>query len=350
MSRMSVRRGIAWLLVLCLVPLSACGAEPDASAPATTTSFIGSTTTPITTESSITTTTSVTTREETTMTTLTTAATTTAAVTETSATTTATVTKIPTTTTTAKPEKQWELFWSDEFEGNRLDTSKWNVELGANGAVAKRAENVQVADGNCVITLRRDSSVPGYEYSSAWVTTAGKFSFQYGRLEFRAKLPYGQGVWPALWTMGDYYLTTSDELGWPRCGEIDVMELIGEGGAGEANVCRPNRKVTCNLHWGGNRDAHQENGGGLYLPEAASEDYHVYAIEWDEREIVWFVDDMEINRVKLDDPTMLDAFAQKHWLIMNVALCDWDPYRPDDRTPLPQSMYVDYVRVYKEKK
>lgn len=272
-----------------------------------------------------------------------------------------TVSGTTTTTTTAAPTKptdypdkhpgsQWKLIWSDEFGGTALDRSKWNIEDGGgNSSYIKKASNVKVEGGKCVLTLIRDNSTAGYEYSGASITTAHKFSFQYGRLEFRAKLPYGQGVWPALWTMGDYYLTTSDQLGWPRCGEIDVMELLGKGGAEDENIRRENKKVTGNLHWGANRDVHQENGSYLFLKDSASMSYHLYAIEWDEKEIVWYVDDVETNRVSLDDPTMLDSFHQKHWIIMNVAMGNFEPYFPDARTPVPQSMYVDYVRVYQKK-
>ena len=108
----------------------------------------------------------------------------------------------------------WELVWYDEFEGDTLDESKWHVEDGTNGIIVKKPENVKVENGNCVITMRHDHSVEGFEFAGASISTNGKFSFQYGRLEFRAKLPYGEGVWPALWTLSDYYSEMGDELGW----------------------------------------------------------------------------------------------------------------------------------------
>lgn len=261
---------------------------------------------------------------------------------------------VTTTTTTAAPTDypdkhpggEWQLIWSDEFNGTSLDKNKWNVEVGGNGLIYKKASNVKVEKGKCVLTLLRDTSVSGYQYTGTSITTAHKFSFQYGRLEFRAKLPYGQGVWPALWTMGDYYLTTNDELGWPRCGEIDVMELVGAGGADGKDVYRENKKVTGNLHWGVNRENHQGSYSYHFLADgAAANNYHLYAVEWDEDAIVWYVDNIETHRVTLDDPTMLDSFHQKHWIIMNVALYE----TANASTPLPQSMYVDYVRVYQKK-
>ena len=244
----------------------------------------------------------------------------------------------------------WELVWHDEFEGDTLDESKWHVEDGTNGIIVKKPENVKVENGNCVITMRRDHSVEGFEFAGASISTNGKFSFQYGRLEFRAKLPYGEGVWPALWTLSDYYSEMGDELGWPRGGEIDVMELVGMGSADEKDIHRDNKKIHATLHWGADRDHHKESHSVYYLTEGtAADDYHIYAVEWDEEKIVWFVDDVAYKTVTLDDPEMLGAFHQKHWIIMNVAMANYEPYSPGEITPLPQSMYVDYVRVYKKK-
>ena len=350
------KRALCLFLALLLLPLTACGkpseAPPDggtassvSTAPSATVSTTATTSTTAVTADTIVTATQ-TTEKETTMTTTTTTVTTTT--TTTAAPTTTTTTKIPTTTTTAKPQKQWELYWSDEFEGDSLDMTKWNIESGTNGPIVKKAENVKVEDGNCVLTIRRDDSTPGYAYSSAYVTTANKFSFCFGRLEFRAKLPTGQGLWPALWTMGDNYLSIgNDEKAWPLCGEIDVMELVGSS---NPNNPFPNKTILGTLHWGPNRDQHKQAHQTQLIKQSASVDYHVYAVEWDVNEIVWFVDDTEYMRVKLDDPDMGMAFLQKHWIIMNINLYEWAPNAYDETTPLPQNMYVDYVRVYKEKK
>lgn len=244
--------------------------------------------------------------------------------------------------------KQWKLYWSDEFDGDALDLTKWNIEDGTNGPVVKKAENVTVEDGNCVITIRRDDSTPGYAFSTAYVSTAHKFSFQYGRLEFRAKLPIGQGLWPALWTLGDNYLTIQDDAkAWPFCGEIDVMELVG---CADLSQEYNDQTILHTLHWGPDRESHKEAHKKVPLADFSAEEYHVYAVEWDEEEIVFFVDDTDCFHVKLDDPTMGVAFQQKHWLIMNINLYEWGEVAYNDTTPLPQKMYVDYVRVYKEKK
>ena len=346
----SVFRQMACFVLLCYLMVSMCSCgdvEHAAEDTATTT---------VTTESSATTTTvelsandtSATTEEVTTVTTLTTTTATTTAAPTTTATATTTTTKAPTTTTTAAPQKEWELFWSDEFDGDSLDMTKWNIERGTNGPVVKKAENVKVEDGDCVITLRRDNPADGYEYSSSYVTTANKFSFCFGRLEFRAKLPVGQGVWPALWTLGDNYLTIgNDEKAWPLCGEIDVMELIGSS---DPHNPFDNKKILGTLHWGHDRDNHKQAHNSWFLVDSPADDYHIYAVEWDENEMVWYVDEKAYLRVKMDDPTMGTAFMQKHWIIMNIGLCNWDGSSYDETTPDTASMYVDYVRVYKEKK
>lgn len=346
------KRSLSLLLAVCLLPLTACGGENVAKTTITETrSVMGTTavtemvTTSVSTQGAAATTTGATSATPSTS-----VATTSVAVPD------ATTSVMLTTTTTqtrpttpAAPVKEWELYWSDEFDGDSLDMSKWNIESGTTGTVVKKKENVSVENGDCVITLRRDDSTLGYEYSSAYVTTAYKFSFCYGRLEFRAKLPVGQGVWPALWTLGDNYLEIgNDEKAWPLCGEIDVMELIGS-----SNAQNPfdSKKIMGTLHWGPNRDNHQQAHNSWILGESPADDYHIYAVEWNEDEIVWYVDNRVYLRVSMDDPTMGTAFMQKHWIIMNINLNGYDGYNKyDDTTPEEERMYVDYVRVYKEKR
>jgi len=346
----SVFRQMACFVVLCclMASMCSCGETEDTAGdvvPTTVTTEPSTTTTTVETTTDDTT---ATTEEVTTVTTLTTTTATTTAAPTTTATATTTTTKAPTTTTTAAPQKEWELFWSDEFDGDSLDMTKWNIESGTNGPVVKKTENVKVEGGDCVITLRRDNPQEGFEYSSAYVTTAYKFSFCYGRLEFRAKLPVGQGMWPALWTLGDNYLEIgNDEKAWPLCGEIDVMELVGSS---DPQNPFDNKKILGTLHWGPDRDNHEQAHNSWYLSDSPAEDYHIYAVEWDENEIVWYVDEKAYLRVKLDDPDMGTAFMQKHWIIMNINLYTWGDTAYNETTPDEASMYVDYVRVYKEKK
>ena len=252
-----------------------------------------------------------------------------------------------------EPGDEWELFWNDEFDGSTLDTTKWTYESGVTAIYVEKQENVTVQGGNLILTAHHadPSSNKGRSFTTGAVNSGDKFSFQYGRLEFRARLPYGEGVHPGLWTMGDYYRTTSDELGWPRCGEIDVMELVGAGSEADRYTESYNRRTTCNLHWGANRDAHEEIGTTSYFIQDGSlaDEYHVYACEWDEDSITFYFDDIKISETKLDDPEMGDAFKQPHWIIMSFSLDSKGQHVAGETTPLPQSMYVDYVRVYKKK-
>ena len=336
------KRGLALLLISSLLLLTACNKGDEKTQPIVTTATDSVATSAITTTLPVETTAlATTTTSETSVATIIPSSSTTTSVAQTS-TTAETTTTLPTTTTTAVPQKEWVLYWSDEFEGDSLDMSKWNIESGTNGEIVKKAENVKVEDGNCVITVRRDDSTPGFDYSSAYVTTAYKFSFCFGRLEFRAKLPTGQGMWPALWTLGDNYLSIgNDTTAWPLCGEIDVMELVGSS---DPQNPFDNKKIMGTLHWGPNRDSHEQAHQSWFLSESPSEDYHIYAVEWDDKEIVWFVDAKEYLRVKLDDPEMGMAFLQKHWIIMNINLTGHDETTPDSA-----QMMVDYVRVYKQK-
>lgn len=376
--RSILKSSLVFSLALVLLFATACGQKPpavsDVSVPAesdlseqpSSSADVSdeSTTTEVTTTTAETTT--ATTEDTTAKVTTTTASTTTTAAitvpttaTTTVTTTTTTVTTTVTTTTTTKqtttttrptdapdahPGEEWTLIWSDEFNGTELDTDTWYVENGEKGSTKLMKENVAVVDGNCVLTVKREQ-VGEYEITGASLHTWRNFNFQYGRLEFRAKLPYGQGVFPALWTMGDSYWTASDTDAWPACGEIDVMELIGSGAEEEKYDLNPNKKVSGTLHWGTDRDHHRRDGKDYLINSAFPADYyHVYAIEWDEEAIVWYVDDVAYHRVTLDKPNMGDSFHQPHWIIMNIVMNGLGAV-----SPLPQSMYVDYVRVYQKK-
>ena len=317
----------------------------------TTTTTENTTTEGTTAKVTTTTATSTTTTASTTVPTTATTTVTTATTTVTTIVTTTTTTTKQTTTTTrptdapdAHPGEEWTLIWSDEFNGTELDTDIWYVEYGLKGSTKLMKENVAVVDGNCVLTVKREQ-VGEYEITGASLHTWRNFNFQYGRLEFRAKLPYGQGVFPALWTMGDSYWTASDANAWPACGEIDVMEMIGSGTEEEKYDLLPNQKVSGTAHWGTDRDHHRRDGRDYIINSGFPSDYyHVYAIEWDEESIVWYVDDVAYQQVNLDAPNMGNSFHQPHWIIMNIVMNGLGAV-----APLPQSMYVDYVRVYQKK-
>ena len=298
---------------------------------------------------------------------------------------------------------RWELYWNDEFGGQTLDTTKWNA-ANTSGTFANtdRPENVKVEDGSLVLTARKEN-YNGSTYTTANMTSDYKFSVLYGRIEIRAKLAWGRGLWPALWTMGDLYLERGDTDGWPYAGEIDILELVGEADITEVKKWpwseptyeytsnknnEANRTATHNLHWGLNRDQHRQVGSytldgydnRFVFPEDdhPADGYHVYAIEWRYRDITFFVDDVAVSRVWWDDTTLywqnegaeatrclladqdttaeaLDiAFCNEdnpHWLIMGLGLCEgWGNMANQvDGSDMPANMYIDYVRVYKEK-
>ena len=247
----------------------------------------------------------------------------------------------------------WELVWSDEFNyQGPPDPTKWSYEEGylrnheAQFYTRARPENARVENGLLILEARKEHfPIPGdapnargqkfAEYTSASLNTLGKFDFLNGRLEMRAKLPRGKGVWPAFWTLGK----NIGQVDWPRCGEIDVMELVGKE-PGE---------IHGTAHWQGNGQ-HESQGNQLHV-EKTDADFHVYAVEWTPERIAFFVDDHLYNSVPVakagagaDNP-----FRKPQYVLLNFALGgDWGGEIDD--TILPQQYLVDYVRVYREKK
>ncbi len=233
------------------------------------------------------------------------------------------------------------LVWHDEFNGFSLNTDDWSYDIGNgvggwgnNELEYYRSENAVVADS--VLTIEaREESFGGYNYTSAKIKTYGKKSFQYGRIDIRALLPKGQGLWPALWTLGNNLNST----GWPDCGEIDMMEMIG-GSGGES-------RVYGTVHWEYNGE-HADSGGSKTLPSSVynfNEAYHVFSIFWDENSIKWYVDDQQYYEIDITASDMSE-FHQPHWFIFNVAVGGNWPGNPNSTTIFPQQMKVDYIRVF----
>ncbi len=244
----------------------------------------------------------------------------------------------------------WTLTWSDEFNaanGSPVDSSKWVSETGGNGwgnqeleYYTARPQNAIQQDGNLVITVLAEkyTGADGVtrDYTSARLKTQGKFSQKYGRFEARIKIPQGQGIWPAFWMLGD----DIDKIGWPKCGEIDIMENIGK----EPGL------VHGTIHGPGYNGA---NGIGspFALPGDAhfADDFHIYAVEWSPKAIRFFVDDhLYATRFPADLPKGT-KWVYKHpfFLLLNVAVGGGWPGSPDATSVFPQTMLVDYVRVYR---
>lgn len=230
------------------------------------------------------------------------------------------------------------LVWSDEFNGEEIDPQCWTYDLGNHGwgnqelqNYTSSSENSYVAGGHLFIEAKESGS----SYTSARLKSIGLKEFQYGRIDVRAVLPYGQGIWPAIWMLGHDFPT----VGWPACGEIDIMELIGSSP----------HAVHGTIHYGSGWEQHQFTGGSTYLPfgDSFANEFHVFSIDWDENGITWYVDDEEFysvdNNVTGGQPY---PFNDEFFFILNVAVGGQWPGYPDDTTQFPQYMAVDYVRVF----
>ncbi|UCG28555.1 MAG: glycoside hydrolase family 16 protein, partial [Bacteroidales bacterium] len=233
------------------------------------------------------------------------------------------------------------LVWSDEFNYTGLpDPEKWSFETGGGGWGNNELQyyrdgtnNAEVVDGNLVITARKES-YGGRDYTSARLITLHTGNFwQYGKIEARIKLPYGQGIWPAFWMLGKNF----GAVGWPACGEIDIMEKIG-GGTNESTVYGT-------AHWDHN-GSYASYGGQVILSSGIFADaFHVFSIEWDSQRIKWFLDGKEYHVMDIT-PQALSEFHNEFFIILNVAVGGNWPGSPDLTTVFPQTMEVDYVRVY----
>ncbi|HET9933598.1 MAG TPA: glycoside hydrolase family 16 protein [Polyangiaceae bacterium] len=236
----------------------------------------------------------------------------------------------------------YKLVWNDEFEGpagSAVDAAKWTHDIGGNGwgnneleYYTDGAANAALdGSGNLVITAKKQT-MSGKDYTSARLKTQGLYSFTYGRVESRMKIPSGQGMWPAFWMLG----SDIDKNSWPDCGEIDIMENIGK----EPNI------IHATIHGPG-----YSAGAGptkqYSLPDPVASAFHVFAIEWEEGAIRWYVDDMLYStKTKADIPSSATwVYSHPFFLLLNVAVGGGWPGNPDSTTMFPQTMTVDYVRV-----
>ncbi|MGE5383608.1 MAG: family 16 glycosylhydrolase [Omnitrophica WOR_2 bacterium] len=228
------------------------------------------------------------------------------------------------------------LVWSDEFNGATIDESNWTFESGAGGwgnseLQFYKKENAWVNEGTLVIEARKENW-QNSSYTSARMITRNKHSFLYGRIDIRALLPIGQGMWPALWMLGNNLST----VGWPACGETDIMEMIG--GSGRENT------VYGTLHWDNN--GHVQAGGNYKLPiNNFGSEYHVFSIIWDETSIKWLMNDTQFYVIDIT-PAHMSEFHQAAFFIFNIAVGGVWPGNPNSSTVFPQQMKVDYIRVF----
>lgn len=231
------------------------------------------------------------------------------------------------------------LVWSDEFDGTTLNTNDWTYETGNSGWGNNELQNYKAGDDNAylsngkLVIEAKEENLAGSNYTSARIITKDKQFFKYGRVDIRAKLPEGQGVWPALWMLGQ----NISSVGWPACGEIDIMELVGH---------EPG-KVHGTAHWSNNAGNRVQHGASKSLPngEKFIDEYHVFSIEWDANTIKWLMDDVQYNALDIT-PSTLSEFQEEFFFIFNVAIGGTWPGNPDATTVFPQRMIVDYIRVF----
>lgn len=246
----------------------------------------------------------------------------------------------------APPGEEWTLVWNDEFDGAAIDLAKWEHEVNAEGGgnnelqyYTARAENSFVAGGHLVIRALREAYTGPEgtrEYTSARLRTKFKGDWLYGRFEIRARLPRGQGIWPAIWMLPTDWVYG----GWAASGEIDIMELVGH---------QPD-KVYGTLHYGGPWPRNVHSGSSYTLPAGAFSDaFHVFALEWEPREFRWYVDGLHYqtqNEWRTENAPYPAPFDRRFHLLLNLAVGGNWPGNPDATTVFPQEMRVDYVRVY----
>lgn len=248
------------------------------------------------------------------------------------------------TATTIMPPAGWQLLWHDEFDGAAVETANWTYDLGTgtggwgNGEAQEytsRPENVRLENGLLIIEARKEQNDKGgVTFTSARLKTQGLQTFQYGRIEARLKVPVGAGTWPAFWMLGENITT----VGWPDCGEIDIMEYVGRepdlimgtlhgpGYSGAAGLSKWNRQ-TYNI----------------------ADDFHVYAIEWETDEIRWYYDGVQYHTVtRADVGERKWAFDQPFFIILNLALGGTLGGLIHPKTAFPVQLNVDYVRVYQK--
>ena len=237
----------------------------------------------------------------------------------------------------------WMLVWWDEFSGangSAVDQKKWSYDLGngwGNGVELEyytgRRSNSSLQNGALQISALRENYL-GSQFTSARIQSHRKFSLKYGRFEARIKISNGKGIWPAFWLIGE----NIDTVGWPECGEIDIMEHVNFDGS-----------IVSTIHMPTVAGSDTSIGAGFQLPGGVdySADYHLFAVEWEEGVVRFYVDGTLFQTVTRADllPTQRWVFDHPYFVVLNVAVGGTWPGNPDSSTVFPATMLVDYVRV-----
>ena len=240
----------------------------------------------------------------------------------------------------------WTLDWSDEFNGSSIDSDIWTHETGygSNGwgndewqRYTDSVDNSSVENGFLTITAKLDG-VAGKRngnITSARLITLNKVDFKYGKIAARVKVPTGQGIWPAFWMLG----TNINTVGWPACGEIDILEKVGGTDENE-------QTAHGTIHYSNADNEWTYIGGSAEYDEYLSYDYHVYEVEWNESSIIWKIDGQQYHSENITHSSRSE-FKEDFFLLLNVAVGGNWPGAPDSTTVFDQEMSVDWVRVYK---
>ncbi|MGL2963572.1 glycoside hydrolase family 16 protein [Flavobacterium sp. RSB2_4_14] len=234
-----------------------------------------------------------------------------------------------------------QLVLQDEFDVNGAPNSSfwsYNIGTGTNGwgnnelqYYTDRPQNIVVENGNLKITAIEELYL-GSSYTSARIYSKGKIEQKYGRIEARIKLPWGKGIWPAFWMLG----ANSDTVAWPQCGEIDILEYIGN---------QPT-EIFGSVHGPGYSGGSAITKTFSLLNDRFDNDFHIFGIEWGENYINYYVDDVLYNQITPADVPGEWVFNQPFYIILNVAVGGNLPGSPNSETDFPQTMLVDYIRIY----
>ena len=247
------------------------------------------------------------------------------------------------TTSSSSAEPAAQYLWHDEFDGETIDTSKWTFEIGTGAGgwgnneweyYTSRKENAYIKDGVLHIRAQKED-YEGQKYTSARMITKDKFAFTYGTVEARIALPTGKGIWPAFWMLGQ----NIDEVSWPACGEIDIIEAVNT-----------ENKIYGTNHWANGAEyATYGNNTGDYRNQKFELDitqFHTYKFTWDEKYIRMFVDDFMYHEILIENNEGdTEEFHKPFFFLLNVAVAgNWPGFEVDD-SQFPNEMLVDYIRV-----
>jgi len=269
----------------------------------------------------------------------------------------------PTRGITYNPGSEWKLAWSDEFNGDELDMNIWTRQVLRNpfnnewAQYTGEPETAYLQDGYMVLKAERTGAIHAdNNYTSARVisnpggndgtSSAEGKTFKYGKIAARIQLPYGKGIWPAFWMLGNNISETGGRVNWPSCGEIDILE---SGSKYDNDGAYGHKTIHGTIHY----DTTVENTAGNWdyigskttSSERYSEKFHFFEIEWTERALIWRLDGEKFHQIDISD-VRFNEFRKPFYVLFNIAVGGDFTYSPDSSTPFPQYMYVDWIRHY----